>query len=144
MNHGNDLPDEQDEWLAQERGMLAARGSGSIASDAMAERYRVLCEVLVSAPVAEPPADFAAAVSARIARRDAAVERVMTFVLFCALVVSIIAVAGLYGGQVLEVFRARLSADSMTALFLALGCVAITWAIRFGSEIVRDGGQASA
>ncbi len=144
MNQGNERPDEQEEWQAQERGLRAARGDRATGRDPLAERYLLLSEALAAAPVAEPPADFAATVSARIAQQDAAMERTLTTLLVCALALSLVVVTGMYGDKVLQVLRVGLPEGSMAVMFSALACISLTWGIRFASVVVRRPGNAGA
>ena len=124
-------PRDEREWQAQERARLAARAGLASNEDPLAERYRVLAEVL-RGPLPEAmhdvlPPDFAAQVARRAAmgaQADARLER--------NLMRGILAVFGLSAAVVVAMYGHGWIAPILSALKLD-STVSINWAIALGA-----------
>jgi hypothetical protein len=118
---------DEAEWAAQERGMRAASGADAHGLSGTEASYRAVAEALASMPRSEPPADFAAGVVQRLARREAGLERPLSRILLAAfvLVAAILAVVHFEAGW--QLLRQAFSDDALDWGVLGLGCVALSW-----------------
>lgn len=122
------LVDER-EWESQERGMRAARDHGADTMDAVANSYRRVAMALSSAPLCEAPPDFATAVVAQIANRDAGVERALFRGLVLVLAAASVIVTALYGGQWWQALQGMLEGGALQWVVAGTGCVALSWMV---------------
>lgn len=121
-------PVDEREWESQERGMRAARDDGADTVDAVAKSYRRVAMALSSAPRCEPPPDFATAVVAQIANRDAGVERVLFRGLVLALTAASVIVTALYAGRWWQALQeGMLEVGALQWVVAGMGCVALSW-----------------
>ncbi len=127
MNHRHEPPIDETEWAAQERGLRAARTGTHHAMDPSSESYRALADALASAPIAEPPAGFAASVAARIAHDDARFERGLSRVLAGLFITALVVVASIYGGECLDLLAGRWGSGATGLVMAGLSCLALTW-----------------
>ncbi|MCX7033061.1 MAG: hypothetical protein NT046_03705 [Arenimonas sp.] len=133
---------DESEWEAQERGMRAASGADAEGLSGTAATYRAVAEALASMPRSEPPADFAAGVVHRLARRDAGLERPLSRILLVAFV-SVAAILGLaYYEAGWQLLRQAFSDDALGWVVLGLGCVTLSWAshraLEMSTLLARD------
>ncbi len=129
MNNKNELPVDEREWESQERGMRASRDRGTDAMDPTADSYRRVAMALTNAPRCEPPADFAAAVMAQIAIRDAGVERALLRGLVLVLAAASVIVTALYAGPWWQAMRGMLTGGALQWVVAGTGCVALSWMV---------------
>ncbi|MBN6152173.1 hypothetical protein JR065_17660 [Xanthomonas sp. AmX2] len=127
MNMTDKRLDDETEWEAQERGRRAARGREAGGMDAADADYRIVAQALASAPLAGPPADFAAGVAERVARHDAGIERAMSRILLAVFAIALLGVGVRYGAQGWQPLRYALGEVSLGWLLAGAGCVILSW-----------------
>ncbi|BCT92546.1 hypothetical protein LYSHEL_15700 [Lysobacter helvus] len=129
MNTEHFDPRDELEWQAQERARLAARAGMPATDDPLADRYRVMAEVLRGPLPDALPVDFAAQVARRAsmgAQADARFESI--------LMRTILAVFGLSAAVVVAVYGHAWVAPILEALKLD-SAVAVNWALALGACI---------
>ena len=133
MNHEHFDPRDELEWQAQERARLAARAGAPGTDDPMADRYRVMAEVLRGPLPDALPFDFAAQVARRAsmgAQADARFESNLMRVFLTVFGLSAAVVVAMYGRTWVAPILDALKLDSAVAVnwALALGaCVGASW-----------------
>ena len=130
----------EQEWLAQERARIAARGGDGSQLDPLAARYRRVSEALRTPLPDALPADFAARL-ARQVERPATVadeadeprfERSLTRLLIGVLALAGAVIAAMYGAKWLPPIAQLLQLDSAGAVHWAIAlvaCVGASWLV---------------
>jgi hypothetical protein len=137
MNTEHFDPRDELEWQAQERARFAARTGATSTDDPLADRYRVMAEVL-RGPLPDAmhdilPADFASQVArqaAMDAQADARVERNLMRAILVVFGLSAAVVVAMYGREWVSPILSALKLDSAVAVnwALALGaCIGASW-----------------
>jgi hypothetical protein len=137
MNTEHFDPRDELEWQAQERARLAARAGATSTDDPLADRYRVMAEVL-RGPLPDAmhdilPADFASQVARQAAmdvQADAQVERNLMRAILVFFGLSAAVVVAMYGREWVSPILSALRLDSAVAVnwALALGaCIGASW-----------------
>lgn len=150
---GQNTPEDEREWQAQERARREVRsGFEATSDDTTMAQYRDIARALRQPPPAGLPADFAARV-ARIAERqatpvaDTRFEQVLVRVLAAAFVLSAVAALVIYGGRLVAMLQAATGGEGLQWMLVLSACVGLSWSfdwMRRGSHDDRDGGQTRA
>ena len=133
MNNEHFDPRDELEWQAQERARLAARAGAPATDDPLADRYRVMAEVLRGPLPDALPFDFAAQVARHAtigAQADARFESNLMRTVLAVFGLSAAVVVAMYGHAWVAPILDALKLDSAVAVnwALALGaCVGASW-----------------
>lgn len=133
MNTEHFDPRDELEWQAQERARLAARAGMPATDDPLADRYRVMAEVLRGPLPDALPVDFAAQVARRAsmgAQADARFESILMRTILAVFGLSAAVVVAMYGHAWVAPILEALKLDSAVAVnwALALGaCIGASW-----------------
>jgi len=127
MNHPVPDPIDEREWQAQEQAMRAARARAAGATGDGG--YRAVAEAIVSTPLGAPPAGFAAAVPAELARRARRDRRIATLG-FGLLAMAVLATSGAFSVPAWQALRAAVGGDASAWLSTIAGMAALSWACR--------------
>lgn len=130
------------EWQAQERSMRAVSGSDPAGMDSTTESYRIVAEALISNPRSEPPADFAASITARIAEHESRLERALWQVLLAAFAVAAIVTAVLYGNEWIQALHRLPGTHALGWVLVTVTCIALSWLPRQLRDLVGAHGTA--
>jgi hypothetical protein len=120
-------PIDEREWDAQERGMHAARRAPIDPLDTESEAYRRLAEIMDSAPIPGPPANFAASVVAQVARQEEGFERLLWRGLVGAFAVATVSVLLIFGEDYFRLVSPVLGPGMPNLLLIGGGCAVLSW-----------------